>query len=476
MLTAATILMIATVLGATEPTVEAAEAPATLAEIEATTGETELFELEAEAETTGAGDPLYDRLFAEQESATAEPEVAHSAPAVPPWLWIAGLAGLGGLYWVRQRKRQTQPKQGQVEVLGHTRMGTKSRLTVIRVPGEDGRMRRLLVSTGEGTPALVADLGSEADAETELALPTAPTAVGTHQPAAPRGFHAVLDEAVGLDDDIIDDDEDELDDGEGLGLVPPPKVPVWNETPQEFTGAVVPPPAQPERPAQATVPIAEVAAAPPLAEDPHPPSPLDALDAMLGDDDAPELVMDVSWDPETGWRGLPDLTADAPEAPAPPPAQPEAFEEPEESWDALLQVQASHQPDPLAKAGVKPSSRAAFEALLGGGRRQPTEIPRNGRIRPVVHTVKPVRPWDQPSARRTPYDEVLVDERDEVVQEATPDLPSTLNHPPRSAADVHDLVAEVLEERGAPKPQPAPASRGNGVVELARYLRRQVAP
>jgi hypothetical protein len=467
--TAAALLMIATVLAATEPAPEAAEIAATPDEATVTPGEAGPDEIDAEA--TGAGDPLYDRLFAEQESATAVPEASDSAPKLPPWLWIAGLAGLGGLYWLRQRQRQAQPKQGQVEVLGHTRMGTKSRLTVIRVPGEDGRMRRLLVSTGEGTPALVADLGSEADdAQSELGLPIATTT--TSQPAATHGFHTVLDEAVGLEDDIIDDDEAELAEGEGLGLIPPPKVPVWNETPDEFTGAAEPHPAQP---VQAEVPIAKATAAPPPVEASPAPTPLDALGAMLGNEDAPEMVMDVSWDPETGWRGLPDVAREPEQAAAPTadmqqaPAEPEA---PEESWDELLLDQTSSEHDVLAQVGVKPSSRAAFEALLGGSRRQPADIPRNGRIRPMVHSVKPVRPWDQPSAHRTPYDDMLVDERDEVVQEHTPIEAGQ----PRSAADVHDLVAEVLDERDDPAPQPAAPNRGNGVVELARYLRRQVSP
>jgi hypothetical protein len=213
--TAAALLMIATVLGspaATEPLGPLeAEAPAPEI-IESSEGEAVLSEVPAAALGTGAGDPLYDRLFSEPPEASAASDGSPSLPPVPPWLWLAGIAGLGGLYVTRKRKGSSQPAEGQVEVLGHTRMGAKARLTVIRVAGEDGRKRRLLVSTGEGTPALVADLGSEADdhpaPSAELRVPTG---------AAAR-FDTMLAEVAEQDELILDEPEE---DGEGLGRVPP---------------------------------------------------------------------------------------------------------------------------------------------------------------------------------------------------------------------------------------------------------------
>jgi hypothetical protein len=472
--TAAALLLIATVLGANETTLDATGIPsldeATAASEPLSDAAQATVTAEPELPGTGAGDPLYDRLFAEQEIAAPQ-GTTPAGPQLPPWLWLVGVAGLGGAYWLRQRQRQADPKPGQVEVLGHTRMGAKARLTVIRVPGEDGRMRRLLVSTGDGTPALVADLGAEG--ESVPAQPITPAAVAS-QPAlpseAPR-FHRALDEAVQLEADIIDDDEIDLPEGAALGRVPPPRVPVWNELPEEFEGTAGP--ARPEPAAAPHVPKAQPPVEPIPAEPATPASPLEALEALLGDDDAPELVMDVSWDPETGWSGLPELSAGEAEVEAESEPHP-TTEEPEDSWEDLLDEQTPDSTDPLARVGVKPASRAAFEALLGGGHRQPVDIPRNGRIRPVVHTVKPVRPRQQPSSRRTPYDNMLVDERDEVVLDDAPAFTPT--HRPRSVADVHDLVAEVLEERGDPAPDAVASSRGNGVVELARYLRRQVAP
>ena len=283
----------------------------------------------------------------------------------------------------------------------------------------------------------------------------------------------MLDEAVQDEADIIDDDA-ALDDGEGIPDIPPPKVPVWNETPDEFEdeAGVAAPPITEARPEPAPV-------EPPAA--PTPSTPMDALEAMLGDDDAPELVMDIAWDPETGWSGLPELTrepepeaaaADATLVPSPEPA-PDQDEDDEDSWDTLIASQAQAPQDPLAKAGVRPASRAAFETLLGRSGRMAAELPRPTRVRPVVHTVKPVRPWQAPSQHRTPYDDMIVEDEPSPTPAAQP-APSPRRA--RSSQEVHDLVAEVLNERSDPEPEAQPATRGNGVVELARYLRRQVSP
>ena len=496
--TAAAMLMIATVLGATEPALEvlegdqSSEATADAADmpIDETTTDVDT----TEAASTGSGDPLYDRLFAQQDD-PGEPDAAESEglPRLPPWLWILGLAGLGGLYYARKRQRGATPDQGQVEVLGHTRMGTRARLTVIRVVGEDGRMRRLLVSTGEGTPSLVADLGSESDSpQAELAsLGSAPDTASTPSPGhtGVSAFAAVLDEAVSLDADIIDDDH-ALSEGVGLGRVPPPKVPVWNEPPDDVV-------TEAPRPAAPVSRAAPRAAAPPAAAEETKPPPtaapsfLEQLDSMLGDEDAPELVMDVAWDSETGWHGLPELpepcTTTAPSVtPQPGRVIPtvaassqdewnidahmdDEADEADESWGPLQHQQATAA-DPLARAGVRPSSRAAFEALLSGGGRQAPEPTRGKRIRPVVHTVKPLRPSQQPPLRRTPYDAMILD--DEPAVEAAP-TPAPRGRTPQ---EVHDLVAEVLNERDDTEATPTASPKGNGVVELARYLRRQVAP
>jgi hypothetical protein len=439
----AAMLMITSVLGVAEPLLEepiSLDAPAANLDAEP---EAPISEGEAVgAETTGPGDPLYDRLFTQAEPPEVESAAQPSLPKLPGWLWMVGLAGLGGLYTLRQRQRGGAPKEGEVEVLGHTRMGSRSRLTVIRVVGEDGRKRRLLVSTGEGTPSLVADLGSEADAEQELSF-TAPAPQPAPQPAQPAltSFHRALDEAVSLDEEIIDDDDDALPEGVGLGRVPPPKVPVWNETPDEFHQ--VAPVAAPPEPVHAEEPAA-------------PTTPMEALDAMLDEGDAPEMVMDVSWDPETGWRGLPEL---APTTAAEEEEEP-AEVEPVDSWEDLLEEKTG-EPDVLDR--IEPSSSAAYEALLGGNRR-PRE-PRLGRVRPPIQTVKPLRPWQAHAPRRTPYDRVV---EEPLEPSFAPEVPAA-----RSASEVQDLVAEVLNERSA---EPSAKPNGNGVVELARYLRRQVAP
>lgn len=472
MLTATSLLMIATALGSPDATPELAEP---VAEAAATT--TELATDGApQAPVTSSGDPLYDRLFAAQPEPT-EVSDQPSLPQLPPWLWVASMAGLGGLYFWRQRQKRQKGDQGQVEILGHTRVGPRARLTVVRVPGEDGRMRRLLVSTGEGAPSLVAELGCEGSESPERSLQLEPTPGPS---AAPKPFHLRLDEAVAHQDAIVMDElsrEDVVDDevlpeGAGLGAVPPPRVPVWNETPDEFASD-----AEPARPPVVQQPEPMEAARPRTA--------IEALDSMLDDGDAPEMVLDVSWDPETGWSGLPDM------APAPEPELPRAAERDEdedegasESWEALLDHQISRAPEPPLPAGVRPASRAAFEALLSGGRRKASAgaESRPSRARPPqVHTVKPLRPRAA-HQRRTPYDDMLVDDPIEPSVTLAPSRPSAPEadarispmKPTRSTAEVHDLVAEVLEERAEPPSEQG--ARGNGVVELARYLRRQVAP
>lgn len=484
--TAATLLMIATVLGASEPTLDGAEpaldasegSPAVELVVDSTPAPLADSSATEPALGTVSSDPLYDRLFAQApDEGEAEPASTSSKPKLPPWLWLLGLGGMGGLYYARKRQRSATPDQGQVEVLGHTRMGTRARLTVIRVVGEDGRKRRLLVSTGEGTPSLVADLGAESEHPQGELASSSTDVVPSAQPASAGAgtFSAVLNDAVTIEDEVIDDETVELDDGVGIPAIPPPKVPIWNETPDEFVAEV-------ETPSQvaASAPTPQPpAAATPAPQSPPPPSTLERLESMLGDDEAPELVMDVGWDPDTGWSGLPDLApteqAAAPasstalESPPQAPASAELDYEPEASRDELL-CEPAERSEPFARAGVRPASRAAFEALLSGGGRQPAEPSRGKRIRPTIHTVKPLRPSQVSPSRRTPYDAMITQDDDGYEPEPRP-APHA-----RSAEEVHDLVAEVLNERDDDGTSTAAHTRGNGVVELARYLRRQVAP
>ncbi|MFH1469862.1 MAG: hypothetical protein ABIO70_36095 [Pseudomonadota bacterium] len=183
--------------------------------------------------------------------------------------------------------------------------------------------------------------------------------------------------------------------------------------------------------------------------------PLAGLTSALGEDEAPELALDVSWDAERGWQGLERVTAHA--APGFPPA--EAQEEMIEEPDV---VEETGRPTPPADPWPSEAARAAFQALLGGAPQESPKPParREPFVRPVARVVKPMRPWQVAPARRTPYDPVV---------EQEPTAPGQLLA--RSSAEVQDLVAEVLRERTE---APRPSGDSDGVVDLAGYVRRQV--
>ncbi len=192
---------------------------------------------------------------------------------------------------------------------------------------------------------------------------------------------------------------------------------------------------------------------------------------LLGDVDAPEMVLDVSWDPESGWSGLSPVEAPN-EAPAeeskPRPRDEDLIEDEADSWESMMADQTSRRRPALSSASARPSSQAAFDALLHGRRGTSAtdgEAPSPKRVRPAVTTVRPLRPWQDAPRMRTPYDRATPPRPDEL--DASPDIQE-----PRSAGDVHNLVVEVLQERDD-SPEPSPKS--NGVVEIARYLRSRVA-
>ncbi|MFH1469863.1 MAG: flagellar biosynthetic protein FliO [Pseudomonadota bacterium] len=247
MTSAATLLLLAAALGAPEPVdlappPELGAAPATLEAGAPEPGASAEVPLPpvavvagaepGPATTGGPGDPLYERLFGSTE-ATVGAEQHRTLPTMPAWLWLASGGGLVGLYLWRQRKKGEEAGPGQIEILGHTRVGPKARLTVVRVAGADGVPRRLLLSTGEGAPALVTDLGTERAPAASAPAAPAPTfaqaldgALSTSLAQAPAEITAATDEAL-IDPPATDD----------AGVIPPPRVPVWNETPDEYRAA-----------------------------------------------------------------------------------------------------------------------------------------------------------------------------------------------------------------------------------------------
>jgi hypothetical protein len=124
----------------------------------------------------------YDRLFGPEAPPVAAeaPAVVASgdaladlgeteAPAVPNWIWPAGIGAMGlfAASRLRQPTRLTTPPA--VQVVTRQSLGDKAALIVVEVTDADGDRRRLLVGTGAGAPALVADLGQAQAAEPAVA-------------------------------------------------------------------------------------------------------------------------------------------------------------------------------------------------------------------------------------------------------------------------------------------------------------------
>lgn len=142
-------------------------------------------------------DPTYDRLFG--ADATVEAAPVEEGPAVPTWIWPASLLGLGLVAATRLRRSALDAKVGAMKVLDRQVLGDRSTLLVVEVQDSSGEKRRLLIGTGSGAPALVADLGAVG----------APVRAVTEAP--PSDPEAVIEPELILDPELEDpelDDED----------------------------------------------------------------------------------------------------------------------------------------------------------------------------------------------------------------------------------------------------------------------------
>ena len=114
---------------------------------------------------------LVQRLLGptEEEASAAGPAQRSPLDLDLAGLWPLALAlgGMGLLWLARGRTGARSPFQTQLMVVGKTSLGGSSSLMLIDVAQPGGSMRRLVIATGSGTPALLADLGDDAPSEEE---------------------------------------------------------------------------------------------------------------------------------------------------------------------------------------------------------------------------------------------------------------------------------------------------------------------
>lgn len=118
----------------------------------------------------------YERLF--NEAPTAESVAAPAEPgASPNWTIPLGILLLGGgaLLYKRLQTPRAVANQPALRVVQRQGIGDRNALVLVEVVEPGGDTRRLLIGTGAGAPALLADLGlsEEAPANTAMEAPKA---------------------------------------------------------------------------------------------------------------------------------------------------------------------------------------------------------------------------------------------------------------------------------------------------------------
>lgn len=145
-----------------------------------------------------ADDPTYDRLFG--ADTTAEVAPVEAGPTVPSWIWPLSLLGVGLVAATRLRRSALDAKVGAMRVLDRQVLGDRSTLLVVEVQDSSGEKRRLLIGTGSGAPALVAEVGAVGPVKRPVVE------------AAPADPDAVIEPELVLDPELeepeLGDDED----------------------------------------------------------------------------------------------------------------------------------------------------------------------------------------------------------------------------------------------------------------------------
>ncbi|MEO0603751.1 MAG: flagellar biosynthetic protein FliO [Myxococcota bacterium] len=109
-----------------------------------------------------AAPTLEERLLGEPP--VDEPPAVEPLPVLDTFSWwpiLLVAAGAGAVWWTRRRLEQKHAEDtgSELRVVGRAELGAQSGLAVVEVRDRNGAWRRLVIGTGDGTPALVADLG-----------------------------------------------------------------------------------------------------------------------------------------------------------------------------------------------------------------------------------------------------------------------------------------------------------------------------
>lgn len=126
----------------------------------------------------------YDRLFAEAPTAESISAPAEPGPALPAWAIPAGLLGLAGglLLYKRMQSPGAVANVPALRVVQRQGIGERNALVLVEVAEPGGEIRRLLIGTGAGVPALLADLGMTEEVPANRAMPEAPSLLEAQKP------------------------------------------------------------------------------------------------------------------------------------------------------------------------------------------------------------------------------------------------------------------------------------------------------
>jgi hypothetical protein len=119
----------------------------------------------------------YDRLFQEAPTVDAPAATPDPGPSIPTWLLPVGIFGLAAGFLAYKRFQPVAtPTAPVLRVIQRQGIGDRNALVLVEVVEPGGESRRLLIGTGAGAPALLADLGLSEELAANRVMPEKPAA------------------------------------------------------------------------------------------------------------------------------------------------------------------------------------------------------------------------------------------------------------------------------------------------------------